>query len=420
MSFVPADLRIEARWLVPMTARGQVLENHSLLVRDGRILDILPSRVARERYEAAAVLERNSHLLMPGMINTHSDAGTVMLRGAGSSPANADGRLTPAFTHDSLLVAIAEMIKSGITCFSDRGDFPEETAIAANAQGMRAVIGMPVTEAAQSLTRSLTLRDAYRDHPLISTLFAPHAANTLSDESLSRIATLADELDAGIMMDLHRSIAEIEACMARFGVRPIERLGNLGLLTPALNALHMTQVCDADIERARRSGISICLCPQGDLRSGNGLAPLNAFAAAGIRLSVGGAGAGSRSQGLWGEMTLLALMTHAAQPGAALTAWDVLSMATQGGAAVLGLEAEVGTLEIGKWADLCCVDLAGPATQPSRDPLAQIVENGGRDLVGDVWVAGRHLLAGGELTRLDWPSVSARAEVWGARMSAGE
>jgi 5-methylthioadenosine/S-adenosylhomocysteine deaminase len=416
MSFVPADLRIEVRWIAPMSARDRLLEEHSLMVRGGRILDILPTAIARERYADTTVLERNTHLLMPGMINTQSDAAMALYRGAAPVTNLADGFAGAEFARDSMLAAIAEMLKSGITCFFDRGDFPEETALAANDQGMRATLGMPVDE--QSLTRSLNLRDAYLGHPLISTAFAPRGANTLSDEIFSRLATLADELDAGITMDLHQSSAEIHECLARFGVRPIERLWNLGLLTPAFNAVHMAQVTGADIELARRTGISISLCPQADLKSGNGLPPVGAFAAAGIRLGVGSAGSGSTGLGVWGEMKLLALLANAGAD-AGLTPWEALNIATRGGAAVLGLEDEVGTLEIGKWADLCCVDLAGPATQPLRDPLAQLVFNGGRDAVADVWVAGRQLLAGGELTRLDWPCVRARAEVWAARMSTG-
>jgi 5-methylthioadenosine/S-adenosylhomocysteine deaminase len=109
-------------------------------------------------------------------------------------------------------------------------------------------------------------------------------------------------------------------------------------------------------------------------------------------------------------MKLMALLTNA---------WDALHAATRGGAAVLGIEGEVGSLEAGKWADLCCVDLSGPGTQPLNDPLAQLVFGGGRDMVSDVWVAGRQLLSGRELTRLEWPQVAARSAIWATRMNTG-
>jgi 5-methylthioadenosine/S-adenosylhomocysteine deaminase len=202
-------------------------------------------------------------------------------------------------------------------------------------------------------------------------------------------------------------------------VRPIERLWQLGLLTPALNAVHMAHATPADVDLARRTGLGVSLCSQSSLKSEHRFPPLATFAASGIRLGVGTGGA--CRQDVWGEMQLLALMTPRAQSsgGSDGTAWDALTAATRGGAAVLGLDGEVGTLESGKWADLCCVDLAGPATQPLIDPVTQLVFCGGRDIVSDVWVAGRQLLADGELIRLDWPGVAARANAWAQRMKIG-
>jgi 5-methylthioadenosine/S-adenosylhomocysteine deaminase len=241
----------------------------------------------------------------------------------------------------------------------------------------------------------------------------------LSDAAFARIATLANELDAGIIVDLHESAAEIADSEARHGLRPIERLRNLGLLTPALNAVYMAHATAADIDLARQTGISITLCPQSGLGRGCGLPPLGALAASGIRLSVGsGNGAAHQNLDIWGEMKLLAAASSAGP--AALSPWDILALATCGGAAVLGLEADAGTIEAGKWADLCCMDVGGPTVQPLRDPVSQLVFCGGRDIVSDVWVAGRHLLADGELTRLDWTAVAGRADAWSARMQTGE
>lgn len=402
-----------------MTARNEVLEDHSLVIRDGRILEILPSAAARERYSGADVLQRTGHLLMPGLINTHSEAARLLYRAthAGAPPVDMAG---PQFARDGAVAAIAEMLKSGVTCFSDSGNFPEETALAASEQGMRAVVGMPVPEASQSLTRSLNLRDQYLGHPLISTAFAPQRPNNLSDQAFSRLATLANELDAGVLMEVQQSAGEISECLARFGMRPLERLGRLGLLTPAFNAVHVVGPTAADIDLAQRSGMSISLCPRANLKSGNGLPSVGVFAKAGIRLSLGSAGAESMSLELWPEMKLIALMSSTGgADGVALNAWDVLAMATRGGAAVLGLEDETGTLQPGKWADLCCVDLSGPATSPLGDPLAQLILNGGRDMVNDVWVAGRQLLSDGALTRLDWSSAAARTEAWSVRINSG-
>ncbi|MDP9085080.1 MAG: amidohydrolase family protein [Pseudomonadota bacterium] len=412
MPVVLADLCIEARWIVPMAASGQVLENHSLVVRDGRILDILPSSAVAVRYDAAARVRRPAHLLMPGLVNCTTRAAMSLFRGLRSPGLALDRRsVGPEFVRDGAMTAIADMLASGITCFADRYHFPDQTARAATEQGMRAVVGLPMAE-------GLGMRDEYRGHPLISTAIAPHAANTLSDASFARIATLADELDAAIVIDLHESAAEIAESVAVHGLRPIERLWKLGLLTPALNAVHMVHVTAADIELAQRTGVSISLCPQSSLRQGFGLGPAAAFAAAGIRLGLGSGGeVFPQSQDIWAEMRLLALTAGAGT--APLTAWDVLAVATRGGASVLGLDADIGSLESGKWADLCCVDLGGPATQPVGDPVTQLVFCGGRDLVSDVWVAGRQLLCERDLTRLEWPAVAARANAWAARLNTG-
>ena len=379
-----------------MTARELVLEHHSLLVRDGRILEILPTRRAAERYSASVTLTRAAHLLMPGMVN-------VDAHGAQNS--------------DGVLRAIAQMLKSGITSFTDRRSPPDAAARAAQDQGMRVLIGMPVAESAtpwaksapEYLSRALALRDEYRGHPLVSTAFAPLAANSLKDATFARLATLADELDAGIMLDVNASAAEILECDTEHGVRPLQRLWNLGLLTPALNAVHMVAANAADLELAQRAGISVSLCPQMNLYAGWGLPPAAALVAARIRFGLGSGNAAPLGDAVWGEMKLLALMLHAADLGATpWSAWDAAAAATHGGAAILGLDAEIGTLETGKWADLCCVDLEGLGER-ARDPVQAIVYAGSPDMVTDVWVAGRQLLSQRELTRLDWPTLAASA-----------
>jgi 5-methylthioadenosine/S-adenosylhomocysteine deaminase len=403
MPAVPADLSIKARWIVPMTGRDEVLDHHTLVMRDGRILDVLPTAAASEIYEPRVALERPAHLVLPGFVNALTHIGS---RGAAAG--------NPPFPTDAGLLCIANMLKAGITCFCPIGYFPRDAAQLAAAQGLRAVIGLPVAQerspwaqnAAEYVTRALQLRDEYKGHPSISAAFAVLDPCALSDATYARIVTLADELDAGILISLHASQNEIEESLSRHGLRPIERLEALGLLTPALTAAHMVHLSAADLELAQRRGIAVTLCFASDLLRGAGVARIADLAAAGLRLSLGSDGDGRRNdQDVWTEMKLMAL--HAAP---APSAWDTLAAATCGGAAALGLEAEIGSLEDGKWADVCCIDMSGPATQPPHDPIGQLVFSGGRDMVSDVWVAGRQLLSEGQFTRLDWPSVAARLD----------
>ena len=164
-----------------MTMPGKVLEHHTLVVRDGRILDLLPSPAAAARYAATVVVQRPEHLLMPGMINAATHAARSLFVGTSPGAAAVEQRIVgPEFVRDGVLRAIADMLRAGVTCFGDRYYFPDETARVACEQGMRAVIGLPVAEtaspwaqsAAEYLTRALAVRDEYKDHPLISTAFA--------------------------------------------------------------------------------------------------------------------------------------------------------------------------------------------------------------------------------------------------------
>ncbi len=416
MPAVLADLSIEARWIVPMTAPGRVLEHHTLVVRDGRILDLLPTAEAA-RYAATVAVQRPRHLLMPGMINTATHAAKSLFRGLPRDDAAAlERRLAgPEFVRDAVLAAVAEMLRAGVTCFGDRYDFPDATARVACEQGMRALIGLPVAETpspwaqspAECLTLGLRVRDEYKGHPLISTAFAPHAPGRMSDATFARLATLADELDAGIVIDLHASQSDIAQSVAVHGMRPIERLWKLGLLTPALRAVHMNHASAADIGLAERTGIAVSLSSQACLEHERRLPPAASFVGSAIRVGLCSDGRACGTQDVWAEMRLLA--------AAAGSAWDALAAATCAGAAAGGME-DLGTLASGKWADLCCLELCGPAVQPLNDPVTQLVFCGGRDMVSDVWVAGRRLLSEGELTRLDWAAAAERVGAWVRRV----
>jgi 5-methylthioadenosine/S-adenosylhomocysteine deaminase len=286
--------------------------------------------------------------------------------------------------------------------------------------GLRALIGIPIGETAspwaasgEYLTRALEFRDEYRGHPSIATAFAPVAPAAISDATFAKIATVADEVEANLIMPLHASRAEVEESIARHGLRPLERMRALGLLTPALTAVHMAHIDAHDRELAQRGGIALTLCPEADLRHANA-PPVNAWAGTGLRLGVGSGTGPGASLNLWSDLKLLALLSlSSSHEPPLLDAWGALSAATRGAAATLGLDQEIGTLELNKWADICCIDLQSPAMQwpceaPSQDLPRQLVFNGGRDTVSDVWVAGRQLLDGGTFTRLDWPALKAR------------
>jgi 5-methylthioadenosine/S-adenosylhomocysteine deaminase len=449
MSMHVADFVLSAPWIVPMTVPDLVLREHAVVVRGGRIVELVPRAQSLAKYPHLPRIERPDHIILPGLVNAHTHAGMSFFRGfaeglplmkwLGERIWPLERRfVTAQFVYDAALLSIAEMLKSGVTCFADMYFFPAETARAAIEQGLRAQIGMPIAEfespwarnADEYLSKALAVRDEFRNHAMIRTAFAPHAPYTVSDATFRRLRTLADELDSCITIHLHESAAEVQESLAQHGKRPIERLAQLGLLTPALNAVHMVHIERSDIECALRNGISVTLCPESNLKLGNGPPPIAQWVASGVPLAIGTDGpASNNDQDLWSEIKLAALLSRPGSMGGAsspmsdppqltgeaaptLSPWQALALMTRGAARAIGFEDLVGTLEPGKSADLCCVDLNMPATQPVYDPLAQLVYSSARDQVSDVWAAGRHLLADREFTHLDWPQVAAGARRW--------
>ena len=437
------DTLIATRWVVPIEPAGRVLEHHTVAVRQGRIVAVVPTAVAGEHFAAPERIERPRHVLLPGLVNAHTHAAMTLLRGAAESSSlkhwleqqvwPLEQRWIDAeYVRDGTELAIADLLTSGTTCFADMHLFPEVVAQTAAAAGMRACIGLPVVEGAtiwadsadEYLEKGLRLHDEYRDDPLITTAMAPYTPRAVSDETLLRVQRTADELELPVTMHVNESRTD----PVHNGERTLARLERLGLLSPLLSAVHMVHVDDSDLDRAARGGISIVHCPQSNLKLGNGVCPTPAIHARGINLALGTDGAASNNDlSQLDEMRTAALLargvTHdsvvlSPLVDAPLGAHDWLRAATLNAARALGLGDAIGSLVPGKWADLCCIDLGRAHTQPVYDPAAQLIYSVSRDQVCDVWVAGRRLLADGRLTRLDIDDVLQRTRRWQTRISS--
>lgn len=434
------DTLITARWIIPVEPNGCVLEDHAIAIRQGRIIAIEPSEQAAARFSAAQRVDRPTHVLLPGLVNAHTHAAMTLLRGAAESASFVvwlkqqiwplEQRWIDAeYVRDGTELAIADMLTSGTTCFADMHLFSEVVAQTASDAKIRACVGLPVIDgpsvwagtADEYLEKGLRLHDEYRDDPLITTALAPYAPWAVSDETLLRVRRAADELDLPMTMHINETRAEVVAN----GERTIARLGRLGLLSPLLSAVHMVHVDGSDLDLAARGGISVAHCPQSNLKLGNGVCPVPAIRARGINIALGTDGAASNNDlNLFDEMRSAALLASGLRgTGAesaltpAFTAHDWLQIATLNGAQALGISDAIGSLVPGKWADLCCVDLARAHTQPVYDPAAQLVYAVSRDQVTDVWVAGRALLAQGRLTHIDVDDLLQRAQRWQARIA---
>ncbi len=433
------DTLIKARWVIPVEPAGVVLERHAIAVKDGDILAVLPMEKT-SGYEAQTVVELPTHAAIPGLVNAHTHAAMSLFRGlADDLPLMEwlNGHIWPAegqwvgaqFVRDGAALSAAEMLRGGITCFNDMYFFPEETARVVKETGMRACIGLIVLDfpsafaktADEYLTKGLKLHDELRSHDLITTAFAPHAPYTVSDAPLERIRILADELDIPIHMHVHETAAEVTQAAAR-GMRPLERLKRLQLLTPRLLAVHMTQLLPAEIETLAETGVHVLHCPESNLKLASGLCPAAALLKAGVNVALGTDGAASNNDvDMLGEMRTAALLAKGVSGDAtAFPAHVALASATFSGARALGLDERIGSLKPGKSADITAIDLASVSTQPVYDPISQVVYSASRDQVTDVWVAGKRLLHSRRLTTLDEPAILAGAAAWRDKVQAAK
>jgi 5-methylthioadenosine/S-adenosylhomocysteine deaminase len=274
------------------------------------------------------------------------------------------------------------------------------------------------TDAANYLHKGLATRDAYSGEELLSFCLAPHAPYTVSDDTLRRIATIAEEIDAPIHTHLHETIDEITQGISQHGVRPLERLRRLGLVGPRLIAVHAVHLEETEIELLAREGASIAHCPSSNLKLASGIAPVAACRAKGVVVGLGTDGAASNNRlDVLTEMRTAALLAKGTTGDArVIDAHEALRMATLDGARALGLDAKIGSIAPGKLADLAAVELSTPETLPCFDPVSDFVYAAGREHVTHVWVAGEPCLAERRLCRLDEGEIDAKAAWWRKRI----
>ena len=433
----PLDLLLLPSWLVPVEPAGVVLKAHALGIRDGRIAFIGP-RAQALKLVAHEVRELPGVLLSPGLVNAHGHAAMTLFRGLADDlplmtwlqqhiwPAEAKW-VDETFVRDGTDLAIAEQIKGGISCFSDMYFFPKVASERVHNSGLRAQIAIPILDfpipgaanADEAIRQGVELFGDLKHHPRIKIAFGPHAPYTVSDATLEKVRVIAEELDAAIHMHVHETAFEVQQSVEQYGERPLARLGRMGLLGPRLQAVHMTQISEEDLALLVESNSSVIHCPESNLKLASGFCPVERLWQAGVNVAVGTDGAASNNDlDLLGETRTAALLAKAvAGSASALDAHRALRMATLNGARAMGLEAEIGSLEVGKAADIVAFDLSGLAQQPIYDPVSQLIYATGRDCVKHLWVGGKQLLDDRQLTRMDEQQLSATAAAWGRRIS---
>ena len=431
------DTLITAGHVIPVEPRG-VLRDHAVAIDQGKIVAVLPAAQARERYQAKNVVGLEGHALIPGLVNLHCHAAMTLLRGiADDVPLMTwlEGHIWPAeqrnvseeFVHDGSLLAMAEMLRAGVTCVNDMYFFPEATARAALRAGMRASLGLIAIEfpsayaadAAGYLRKGLAMRDAYRGETLLSFCLAPHAPYTVADETLKHIVMLAEKLEIPIHTHVHETRGEVEQGLAQHGMRPVERLRQLGVVGPRLIAVHAVHLDEHELDVFARLGVSVAHCPSSNMKLASGIAPVSGMRARGINVGLGTDGAASNNRlDMLTEMRTAALLAKVASGDAtSVGAEEALEMATIAPARALGLDAQIGSIAPGKAADLAAVELSSLETLPCFDVVSHLAYSAGREHVTHAWVAGETRLAGRRLTGLDEQELHDKAIWWQGRIS---
>jgi len=467
-SKISVDSMVHARWVVPIIPAG-VLEYHTLVVRDGLIVDLLPTKEAQAKYVAMEEESFMDSTLMPGFINAHTHLGMSLMRGYADDHCLSEWLtkhiwpgekvfVSPEFVRDSCELGLAEMIRGGTTCCNDMYWFPEVCAEIVARIGFRAVVGLIVidfptsyaNDAQEYIEKGLKLYEAMKSHPRLSFSMAPHAPYTVCDEHLKKLKDLADKVvlrnpaptpasttklgsfttPARFHIHLHETASEtIESAALTPGMschrsvhkcRPFANFDhNLHLTGEQLIAVHMTQMTEEEIQRVAETKTQIVHCPTSNLKLASGMCPIAALHRANANVALGtDSTASNNALDMLSEIKLAAVLAKCvANDPSALPAYEALKMATFNGAVALGLDQQTGSLEVGKSADFIRVKMDTLESLPLFDVLSHLCYVSSREHVQDVWVAGRRLMRDRRLLTLDECSIKSRARVWADKMT---
>lgn len=432
-----ADIRINARWVIPIEPANAVLEDQAVLVQGERIAAVVSQDEADARYRAKETIDLPNHVVLPGLINMHGHAAMSLFRGlADDLPLMTwlNDHIWPAegafvsepFIADGTQLAMAEMLRTGTTTFADMYFFPEIVAQLAKDAGMRAQVCFPLLDFPtpwgagpdEYLAKGEDFIRQWQDDPFIMPAIGPHAPYTVSDEPLTKAVALSRNTGTPIQIHLHETAFEVADALEKTGKRPTARMAELGVLGPTTQCVHMTQIDDSDIQLLKDTGAQVIHCPESNLKLASGLSPVQKFREAGINVAIGTDGAASNNDlDLFGELNTASMLAKVvADDATALSAHEALAMATIDGAKALGRAHELGSLQAGKLADIIAVDLGDPFLQPVYDPASHLVySNHGRQ-VSHSWINGVPQVQEGRLTRIDVPDLMLRVRGWADRI----
>lgn len=428
----PVDLILSGKHVVTMDGGFRVIDGGAVAVRGERIVAVGARGEIDKAYKARKRIDRPNALITPGLINTHTHAPMSLLRGVADDlrlqewlekyifPAEAKN-VTPDFVRAGTNLAVLEMLLSGTTTYTDMYYFEEVIADATAKAGMRGVLGQtiiqfPVPDAKtplEGLSRTEAFLKQFAGHPLITAAPAPHAIYTNADETLRASRALANKYNAPLLIHVAETKREFDESKAKRGLTPVAALAKLGVLDGRTVAAHGVWLEDDDIAMLAAKKTGVAHCPSSNMKLASGIAPLPKLLKLGVALGLGPDGpAGSNNDfNLFEEMDLAGkLQKVATMDPETLPARTVVAMATIGGARVLGLEKEIGSIEAGKRADLIAVSLDSPHAYPMFNVYSQLVNALKGADVSDVVVNGKLLVERRKPLTLDPAKVRLAAE----------
>ena len=422
----PADEVVRAEWVVVGDpADSRVLDDGAVAIVDGRIAAAGPAGEVLEAHPGLPTTRLERHVLVPGLVNTHTHLAMNMLRGSAGDrdlagflavvmPLEARS-LTPDRVERATRAAAVELVRSGVTTSIDMYFDVESGLRGASSVGLRLLTGPTLIEGGPTTAtwdEVVAAAGEWLDRrPASGTwrpVIGPHGTYTVTPDQLAEVAAVIDGRDCILQIHLSETEAENQTVLERFGSRPLGVLDTAGLLTRDTVLAHGVHLSADEIRRVAEVGAAVAHCPASNLKLASGVAPVRDLLAAGATVSLGTDGQASNDDlDLLAEMRLAALLHKGTSSGAAgpdataLPAPVALRMATLSGAEALGLEALTGSIEVGKVADLTAVDLSSPWIEPVRDPIGSLVYSASRADVAAVWVEGRAVVSEGRCVNVD-------------------
>ncbi|MFP4474660.1 MAG: amidohydrolase [Desulfatibacillaceae bacterium] len=414
------DLLITNGTVLTMDRDRTVIPNGAVVVTGDKVTRTGPA-AELDGPGAGRVLDARGGLILPGLVNTHTHAAMTCFRGlADDLPLMewlnrhifpAEEKLTGDIVYEGTLLACAEMISSGVTCFCDMYLFEDHTARAVADAGMRAVVGEAFFNfpspnygaLEQGYAHVEGLMEKWRDHPLVNIGVAAHSAYLCAPPVLHRAREIARRWDAVFMIHVSETESEVDEIRKKYGRTPVAHLASEGILGPRLLAAHCVALKDGDVEHLARTDTKVAHNPESNMKLSSGVAPLRELLDAGVCVALGTDGAASNNNlDMLGEMDTCAKL-HKAATGDPTTAdaATVLAMATRNGARALSMEDSIGSLEPGRQADIIVIDTNRPHLTPPRDPVSALVYAArGGDVLHSV-INGRVVLENGRLATID-------------------